>query len=102
MIQVKDLHFTYGGNAEQTIKGIDFEIKKGEVFGFLGPSGAGKSTTQKIIIGILKGFSGTVKVMNTSLLIYGKEYYEKIGVALFKSYQNSSNSNVSLFLQLKN
>jgi fluoroquinolone transport system ATP-binding protein len=53
MFTVKDLHFTYPKNHEETIKGLSFEINKGEIFGFLGPSGAGKSTTQKILIKLL-------------------------------------------------
>ena len=36
MFAVKDLHFTYPKNKEETIKGISFEIGKGEIFGFLG------------------------------------------------------------------
>ena len=47
MFKVENLRFTYPKNHEETIKGISFTIKKGEIFGFLGPSGAGKSTTQK-------------------------------------------------------
>ncbi len=81
MIDVKNLEFTYPGNAEKTIKGLDFSIKKGEIFGFLGPSGAGKSTTQKIIIGILKGYNGSVNVMGRELSGVKSDYYEKIGVA---------------------
>ena len=41
MFSVKDLRFTYPKNQAPTIKGISFDIKKGEIFGFLGPSGAG-------------------------------------------------------------
>ncbi|MCK4763039.1 MAG: ATP-binding cassette domain-containing protein [Candidatus Aminicenantes bacterium] len=59
MIEVKQLDYTYRGNKEKTLKTINFEIEKGEIFGFLGPSGAGKSTTQKIIIGILKNYAGS-------------------------------------------
>lgn len=81
MIDVKGLKFSYTGNGEQTLKGLDFSIKKGEIFGFLGPSGAGKSTTQKIIIGILKNYQGSVKVMNKELKELKSDYYEKIGVA---------------------
>lgn len=51
IIDVKNLQFTYPGNREKTIKGLDFSIEKGEIFGFLGPSGAGKSTIKKILIG---------------------------------------------------
>ena len=60
MFAVKDLHFTYPKNKEETIKGISFEIGKGEIFGFLGPSGAGKSTTQKILIKLLENYQGAI------------------------------------------
>ncbi len=81
MIDVKDLKFSYTRNGEQTLKGLDFSIKKGEIFGFLGPSGAGKSTTQKIIIGILKNYHGSVKVMNKELKELKSDYYDPIWVA---------------------
>lgn len=81
MIEVKDLRFTYPGNESETIKGIDFTIGNGEIFGFLGPSGAGKSTTQKIIIGILKSYGGSVKVLGEELLGQKSRYYEHIGVS---------------------
>lgn len=81
MIEVKQLDYTYRGNKEKTLKTIDFEIEKGEIFGFLGPSGAGKSTTQKIIIGILKNYAGSVKVDNRELSALTSDYYERIGVA---------------------
>lgn len=81
MIEVRNLEYTYPGKRQKTIKGLDFCIGKGEVFGFLGPSGAGKSTTQKIIIGILKGYDGNVKVMERELKETGPDYYEKVGVA---------------------
>lgn len=42
MIKIENLRFTYPGNPEPTIKGINFRIEPGEIFGFLGPSGAGK------------------------------------------------------------
>ena len=81
MIRVQNLHFTYPGNEVETIKGIDFEVAPGEVFGFLGPNGAGKSTIQKILIGILKQFRGSVRVQNTEMRSAGSAFYEKIGVA---------------------
>lgn len=81
MIDVSKLHFTYPGGKEETLKGLDFSIRKGEIFGFLGPSGAGKSTTQKIIIGILKNYSGSVRVMRRELSGVKSDYYERIGVA---------------------
>ncbi|MCX7570760.1 ABC transporter ATP-binding protein [Tumebacillus sp. DT12] len=81
MIDVQDLRFTYPGNREEALNGLDFTIGKGEIFGFLGPSGAGKSTTQKILIGVLKQYSGRVQVLNQELRDVTQDYYEKIGVA---------------------
>lgn len=81
MIQIENLEFTYPKNNHKTIKGISFSIKKGEIFGFLGPSGAGKSTTQKIIIGILKNYTGKVCVMGQEVSVWKSGYYEKIGIA---------------------
>ncbi|WP_055669308.1 ABC transporter ATP-binding protein [Desnuesiella massiliensis] len=79
MIEVNKLRFSYNGK-EETIKNISFSAEPGEIFGFLGPSGAGKSTTQKILIGILKRYEGSVKVMNRELRDIKKDYYEHIGV----------------------
>jgi fluoroquinolone transport system ATP-binding protein len=81
MINVKNMHFAYPGSSDETIRGIDFKVEKGEIFGFLGPSGAGKSTTQKIIIGILKNYMGSVTIGNLELKKQKSDYYEKIGVA---------------------
>jgi fluoroquinolone transport system ATP-binding protein len=49
--------------------------------GFLGPSGAGKSTTQKILIGLLKGYQGQVTVFGQDLAGWKSDYYERIGVS---------------------
>ena len=81
MIRVEGLHFRYPGGPEEAIKGLEFEVEKGEVFGFLGPSGAGKSTAQKIITGVLQGWRGSVRVFGEALSSLGREYYEKIGVS---------------------
>lgn len=81
MIEVRGLHFTYPNRSEQTLRGLDFVIPTGEIFGFLGPSGAGKSTTQKLLIGVLKGYQGSVKVMGSEIRDIGPDYYERIGVA---------------------
>lgn len=80
MIQVNNLRFTYQGQQHAAVDGINFEIAKGEIFGFLGPSGAGKSTTQKVLIKILKGYQGDIKIMNRLLQDWDAEFYETIGV----------------------
>lgn len=81
MITVKNLTYTYPGATDETLHGLDFNIAKGEIFGFLGPSGAGKSTTQKILIGLLKSYGGTVEVMGRDVSRWGSDYYEHVGVS---------------------
>lgn len=81
MIDVKQLTFTYPEATTETLHGLDFRIEEQEIFGFLGPSGAGKSTTQKILIGLLKEYGGTVQIMGKELKTWGQAYYEKIGVS---------------------
>ena len=51
MIKVQNLYHSYSNDDNYAVSDVSFEIKKGEVFGFLGPSGAGKSTTQNILVG---------------------------------------------------
>lgn len=81
MIKTSELKFTYPKSAAPALKGMSFDIERGEIFGFLGPSGAGKSTTQKILIGLLKNYHGTVTVFGKPLAEWGSDYYERIGVS---------------------
>jgi fluoroquinolone transport system ATP-binding protein len=103
MITVRDLRFTYHGGAEPAVRGIDFAIGEGEIFGFLGPSGAGKSTTQKILIKLLKEFSGEVQVLGRDLRQWGSDYFEHVGVSfeLPNHYQKlTALENLQLFRAL--
>jgi fluoroquinolone transport system ATP-binding protein len=81
MIQVNDLNFTYRKTQKKAIRDMCFDVKEGEVFGFLGPSGAGKTTTQRLIIGLLRNYAGKIEVLGKERSQWGKEYYEQIGVA---------------------
>ncbi len=80
MYEIKDLRFKYPKNKEETIKGISFNIKDGEIFGLLGPSGVGKSTTQKILIKLLDNYDGEILYKGKDLKSYKKSYYEEVGV----------------------
>jgi len=80
MFKVKNLVFKYPKNSDNTIKGIDFEIKQGEVFGFLGPSGAGKTTTQKILVKLLNYEMGEIHFDEKDLKSFNDAFYEEIGV----------------------
>jgi fluoroquinolone transport system ATP-binding protein len=78
MIKVKKLSFSY--TKKPFIENISFEVKSGEILGFLGPSGAGKSTLQKILIGLLTGYKGSVIVNGEEVGRNNNSFYENIGV----------------------
>lgn len=80
MIQVDNLVFSYPENDHPTLKGISFNVGKGEVFGFLGPSGAGKSTAQKVLYKIYNTYEGLVKIDGKHLSEWDNTYFEKIGI----------------------
>lgn len=80
VFEVKGLTYTYKKSVKPVIKGIDFSIQKGEVFGLLGPSGAGKSTTQKILTKLLPDYQGSIIYQGRELSNYGSDFYENIGV----------------------
>jgi fluoroquinolone transport system ATP-binding protein len=80
-VAVEDLRFTYPGNDEPTLRGLDFTIASGEVFGFLGPSGAGKSTAQKVLVGLLEDYDGRASVFGREVSEWGGAYYQRIGVS---------------------
>ncbi len=81
MLTAENLEYTYAGGKAPALKKISFTIQKGEIFGFLGPSGSGKTTTQRTIIGLLRGYKGSVKVFGQERSAYGREFFERIGVA---------------------
>lgn len=103
MFKVEDLRFAYDKDAEDVVRGINFEIKEGEIFGFLGPSGAGKSTTQKILIKILQDYRGTITYNGTDIMSYGNDFYEEIGVSFEMPIHFSKMTameNIEFFLKL--
>ena len=65
IIQVKDLTKSYGDF--EAVRGISFDVFKGEIFGLLGPNGAGKSTTLEIIETLRQKSGGTVIVDGMNL-----------------------------------
>lgn len=103
MFKVENMTYRYPKNEEDTIKGISFEIKKGEIFGFLGPSGAGKSTTQKILIKILEDYKGKITYNQKDILDFKDDFYENIGVSFEMPIHFSKMTameNVEFFLKL--
>lgn len=80
MYHIRDLRFRYPKNSEDTIRGISFDIRRGEIFGLLGPSGVGKSTTQKLLIKLLGNYRGEILYEGKDLHSYRDSYFQDIGV----------------------
>jgi ABC-2 type transport system ATP-binding protein len=79
-IRVTRLHKSYGEH--EAVRGIDFEVGKGEVFGFLGPNGAGKTTTVEILEGYRERTSGEVSVLGIDPIRATREWRTRIGLVL--------------------
>jgi ABC-2 type transport system ATP-binding protein len=79
-IQVEGLQKSYGDFA--AVKGIDFEVRAGEVFGLLGPNGAGKTTTVEILEGLRTRSSGRVSVLGFDPEVQTKQLKDRVGVCL--------------------
>src|ERR1700682_3314626 len=79
-IYVQGLRKSYG--ALEAVKGIDFEVKAGEVFGLLAPNGAGKTTTVEILEGLRPRTAGDVKVLDFDPERQKKQLKDRIGVCL--------------------
>jgi ABC-2 type transport system ATP-binding protein len=82
-ITVHGLRKTYG--SLQAVRGIDFEVLRGEVFGLLGPNGAGKTTTVEILEGYRRRDAGQVEVLGTDPATAGVDWRQRIGVVLQSS-----------------
>ena len=79
-ISVRQLRKAYDG--VEAVRGIDFEVEEGEVFGLLGPNGAGKTTTVEILEGYRARDGGEVDVLGHDPGRAGSDYRERIGVVL--------------------
>jgi ABC-2 type transport system ATP-binding protein len=77
MIHVQHLTKHYAGVA--AVRGVSFEVARGEVVGFLGPNGAGKSTTMRILAGFLAPSGGQVRVAGHDVTMDGLEVRRRLG-----------------------
>jgi len=79
-IHVAGLHKSYGDF--EAVRGIDFDVAQGEVFGLLGPNGAGKTTTVEILEGLRPRTSGDVTVLGYDPASETRKIKDRIGVCL--------------------
>jgi ABC-2 type transport system ATP-binding protein len=82
-IAVRGLRKSYG--ALEAVRGISFEVERGEVFGLLGPNGAGKTTTVETLEGYRKRDAGEVEVLGADPAKAGGDWRQRIGVVLQSS-----------------
>jgi ABC-type multidrug transport system ATPase subunit len=88
VVEVQDLHRTYRtytgtfhrrAKDIEAVRGVSFEIEKGELFGLLGPNGAGKTTTIKMLITLLIPTSGTARVLGFDVVKNARDVRKRVG-----------------------
>jgi ABC-2 type transport system ATP-binding protein len=82
-VSVRRLTKAYGEH--QALRGVDFQIEPGEVFGLLGPNGAGKTTTIEILEGYRTRDGGDVEVLGVDPQHAGRDWRNRLGVVLQSS-----------------
>ncbi len=83
VIRVRGLQKAYGSS--EAVRGIDLEVRRGEIFAFLGPNGAGKTTTVEILEGFRRASSGEVEVLGLDPARANATWRERVGVVLQES-----------------
>lgn len=102
-ISVQNIKRSYG--KVEALKGVSFEVKKGEIFGIIGPDGAGKTTLFRILTTLLLADSGTAYVDGNEVVKEYKEIRRKVGYmpGRFSLYQDLSvEENLKVFATIFN
>lgn len=77
IISIRDLKMNYG--EKEVLKGINLDVYKGQIIGYIGPNGAGKSTTVKIMLGLVQGYTGEIRIFGQDISKGDIEYKRRIG-----------------------
>ncbi|WP_097032709.1 ABC transporter ATP-binding protein [Clostridium tertium] len=77
ILEIIDLKKSFG--EKKVLKGINLKINKGSIIGYIGPNGAGKSTTVKIIMGLVTGYTGEIRIFGEDISKDDGSYKKKIG-----------------------
>lgn len=77
VLEVRDIHRNYG--KKEVLKGVIFQIDSSEIVGLIGKNGAGKSTLFKVITGLLKQKSGTVKILDQEVSSKNRKIFQQVG-----------------------
>jgi ABC-2 type transport system ATP-binding protein len=83
VVTVRGLVKSYG--RRDAVRGIDLEVRRGEIFAFLGPNGAGKTTTVEILEGFRDRTAGEVSVLGVDPASGGGAWRDRVGVVLQES-----------------
>ena len=92
-------------NGKKVLNNINLNINSGTVYGFLGPNGAGKSPTIKIILGLIKNYTGKVEIFGSTLKSNRCEILSKVGALVESpSYYDhlSAYNNLKIWADMKN
>lgn len=112
IIETKDLRKTFPSRGDsrgkgkaapvEAVRGINFEVAPGEIFGLLGPNGAGKTTTMRMLCTLLEPTSGSVTIAGYSLATHQAEIRTRIGyVSQAGGMQREATGRENLLLQAR-
>jgi fluoroquinolone transport system ATP-binding protein len=82
MLRIRDLTYAFPGGPRPVLRGLDFEVGPGEIFGILGPAGSGKTTLIRILAGLIRAYRGEVSFLGKDYQAWSRDFYERIGVSL--------------------
>ncbi len=77
VITTRDLTKRFGDF--DAVAGIDVDVRRGEIFGFLGPNGSGKTTTIRMMLGLLQPTSGTIEILGVPMTEHPEQIRPRVG-----------------------